>query len=333
MSSCEVRHAEDREAWDAFVVKASTPSEFLQSWQWGEFQRAAGKPIARVEILDGERRVGVALLVSHTTRLLKSFILAPRGPLLDPSLSGGAQHEVWDAFRRHMDRVRTANTMFLKVEPNVRPPSDLGFSEGTSVHPERTLLLDLTLQEEKLLAQMHQKTRYNIRLAERHGVTVSFSRTREDFDVFSALLQETAARQKIGIFPVSYYWQMVESLGESIEIALARLHTTPVAAALVVRFGDTTTYLHGASSAAHHEHMAPHFLQWESIRRARDAGSRTYDFYGVAPEHAIDHRWAGITRFKEGFGGRVHAYAGGFNLVFQRAWYLAYRLAKRAAGR
>lgn len=333
MNTYEVRRAEDAEAWDAFVMQTSAPNEFLQSWQWGEFQRSAGKTITRLEVLKGKRRVAVALLVPHTTRLLKSFILAPRGPIIDRSLSEDEQHAVWAVIRDHLEEVRTPDTMFLKVEPNIRPPVDLGFSDGTAIHPDRTLLLDLTKREDELLEDMHQKTRYNIRLAERHGVTVGFSRTSEDFDVFGALLSETAERQKIGIFPLSYYRQMVESLGESIEIALARLHTTPIAAALVVRFGDTATYLHGASSVAHHEHMASHLLQWESIRRARETGARVYDFYGIAPEHAVDHRWNGITRFKMGFGGRVHAYPGGFNLVYQKAWYFAYRLAKRAAGR
>ncbi len=333
MNAFRVRLAEDAEAWDAFVMRSSAPNEFLQSWRWGEFQRSAGKNISRVEVLDGDRRVAIALLVPHTTRLLKSFVLAPRGPLVDRSLSVDEQRAAWTALRDHLEKTRTVDTMFLKIEPNVRPPDGLGFIDGTAVHPDRTLLLDLTKSEEKLLKDMHQKTRYNIRLAERHGVTVGFSRTSEDFEAFGELLTETAQRQKIGIFPLSYYRQMVETLGESIEIALARLHTTPIAAALVVRFGDTATYLHGASSATHHEHMAPHLLQWESIRRAREAGARVYDFYGIAPEHADDHRWNGITRFKTGFGGRVHSYPGAFNLVYQKAWYFAYRLAKRAAGR
>ncbi|MFH0828716.1 MAG: peptidoglycan bridge formation glycyltransferase FemA/FemB family protein [Candidatus Kerfeldbacteria bacterium] len=333
MSSCDIRRAEDSEGWDEFVLRCTKPNEFLQSWQWGVFQRAAGKYTERIEVLLDGKRAAVALLVQHTTRLLRTFILVPRGPIIDPALPADRQHEVWKAFINHVDSVRTPDTMFLKIEPNLIPPQDVGFSEGSGVHPERTLLIDLTKNEQTLLSDMHQKTRYNIKLAERHGVTVGFSRSPTDVEEFLALLKETAQRQKIGIFPLPYYRTMVESLGDSIEVAVARMHTTPVAAGLMVRFGSTLTYLHGASSAEHHQHMAPHLLQWESIVRAKGLGCSVYDFFGIAPEGTVDHRWNGITRFKMGFGGTVHQYAGAFNLVYQRAWYLAYRLAKRAAGR
>lgn len=333
MSSCDVRRADDAEGWDEFVRRCSTPNEFLQSWLWGTFQRTAGKNTERIEVMYNGERAAVALLVQHTTRLLRTFILVPRGPVIDPGLSADAKHVVWKAFIDHVDSVRSADTMFLKIEPNERPPDDLGFSEGSGVHPERTLLIDCTKSEQELKDDMHQKTRYNIKLAERHGVTVGFSRAPSDVEEFLALLTETAKRQKIGIFPAQYYRTMVESLGDAIEVAIARLHTTPVAAGLMVKFGSTSTYLHGASSAEHHQHMAPHLLQWQSIVRAKDLGCSVYDFFGIAPEGAVDHRWNGITRFKIGFGGTVHQYPGAYNLVYQRAWYLAYRLAKRAAGR
>ena len=333
MSPCDVRCAEDALGWDEFVLRCTSPNEFLQSWLWGVFQRAAGKNTERIEVILDGKRVAVALLVQHTTRLLRTFVLVPRGPVIDPTLPTDRQREVWKAFIDHADSVRTSDTMFLKIEPNLRPPHDIGFSEGSGVHPERTLLIDLLKSEQELQSEMHQKTRYNIKLAERHGVTVGFSREPNDVEQFLALLKETATRQKIGIFPAQYYRAMVESLGESIEVAIARIHTTPVAAGLIIRFGSAMTYLHGASSAEHHQHMAPHLLQWESIIRARDLGCSVYDFFGIAPEGAVDHRWNGITRFKMGFGGTVHQYPGAFNLVYQRAWYLAYRLAKRAAGR
>ncbi len=333
MTSCEVREVTDARGWDDFVRHATSPNEFLHSWQWGEFQRAAGKMILRLEVLMGSRRCAVALLVPHTTRLGKSFILAPRGPIIDPKLDEDEREAVWHALFETIEKNRTADTIFLKVEPNVAPPGDVGLVEGTGMHPEQTLLLNLQKTEEELLSSMHHKTRYNIRLSERHGVTVGFGTSNEDVTEFIALMRETAKRQKIGVWPDQYYRTMVSSLGDSITIALARLHTKPIAAAILIRFGSTMTYLHGASAGAFHEHMAPHLLQWESICRAKEQGCSVYDFYGIAPEHEEEHKWSGITRFKMGFGGQVHKYAGAFNLVYQRGWYLAYRIAKRAAGR
>ncbi len=325
----------DAQGWDDFVQRSTSPNEFLHSWQWGEFQRTAGKMIMRLEVLIGDRRCAVALLVPHTTRLGKSFILAPRGPVLDPKLDVQEREAVWKALLSAIEKNRTADTMFLKIEPNVVPPDDVDLVEGTGMHPEQTLLLNLQGTKEELLAAMHHKTRYNIRLAERHGVTVAFGTSNQDVDEFLALTRETAARQKIGVWPDQYYRTMVTSLGDAIVIAVARIHTKPIAAAILIRYGSTMTYLHGASAGEFHEHMAPHMLQWQSICRAKEQGCAVYDFYGIAPEHVKEeeHKWSGITRFKMGFGGRVHKYPGAFNLVYQRGWYLAYRIAKRAAGR
>ncbi|MBI4090266.1 MAG: peptidoglycan bridge formation glycyltransferase FemA/FemB family protein [Candidatus Kerfeldbacteria bacterium] len=328
-----VTQPNDAAAWDAFTCSATSPQEFLQSWAWGEFQAAAGKGIERLALSRDGTIHAVALVVPHTTRLGKSFWLVPRGPIISPSLAADEQHQVWTALLQELDRRRPATTMFLKVEPNLAPPSDVGLVKGTGMHPAQTLLLDLTLSEEQLLGGMHQKTRYNIHLSERHGVTVRFGRAETDVDDFLRLLRATARRQSIGVFPDDYYRTMVASLGAMIEVAVASHRDQPLAAALVVRFGETSTYLHGASADERQELMASHLMQWRIIQRVKRNGSRIYDFFGIAPEGEADHRWAGITRFKKGFGGSVHVYPGAFNRIYQRSWFLAYRLAKKIVGR
>lgn len=333
MSTIEVHEAANAAAWDEFAQRCTEPQEFLQSWQWGEFQKSTGQHTQRLEIVRGTQRVGVAQLVTHTTRLGKSFILAPRGPILDPQLSHHDQAEVWKALLNAVSNHRSRTSMFLKVEPNVAPKPGLGLEPGTAVHPEQTLIIDVTKSVEQLQADMHPKTRYNIGLAERKGVEVNSSRSREDLEEFLMLLQSTAQRQKIGIFPFDHYRTMVATLGTNIEVTLARFRSKAVAAALLIRFGKTITYVHGASADEHREAMASHLLHWQNIKRAKEAGVSTYDFFGVAPEGSLNHKWSGITRFKKGFGGTVHSYPGAFNLVYQRSWYRAYRLAKRLTGR
>lgn len=320
-------------AWDDFVRRVSRPNELLQSWVWGEFQAAAGKRIHRLALSDGAGLRAVCLLVLHVTRLGKSWLLAPRGPLFDPALDGAAQERAWTALLDGIAKLRDGTTMFLKVEPNVEPPKSVILERGSGLHPGRTLFLDLKKPESELLESMHQKARYNLRLAERKGVIVRFSRSPEDVETFLRLLRETAQRQRIGIFPPVYYRAMLQSLGENGEVALAEHGRTPLAGALHVRFGDTVTYLHGASAEIHRELMAPHQLHWQAIRRAKNSGYAWYDFFGIAPEGAANHKWAGITRFKLGFGGTTHAYPGAFNYIYMKNWYLAYRFAKRMAGR
>lgn len=327
------RQATDPPAWDAFVRGVTQPNEFLQSWTWGEFQRSAGKAIIRLEVVRGETVVAACLLVPHTTRLGKSFLLSPRGPAIDPSLSDSERREVWSRLLSEISRMRPASTMFLKVEPNVAPPEGLGLVKGTAIHPEQTLLLDLKKSDDELLKAMRQKTRYNIHLAERKGVRVEWSRSPDDVERFFSLLQQTAKRQGIGIFPRSYYATMVKELRENIEVAVVWFENTVISAALLTRFGDTMTYVHGASSNEYREAMAPHLLHWKSVQRARDLGCTVYDFFGVSTGEDARSDWVGMTRFKLGFGGTVHAYPGAFNLIFERGWYYAYHFAKRIAGR
>lgn len=300
---------------------------------WGEFQSAAGRRTTRLVISEGAAIRGVCLLVEHTTRLGKTYLLSPRGPLFDPAVPKSELAALWQSL---LDGIRTEcshGVMFLKIEPNIAPPEGIGLARGTNVHPERTVFLDLRKSEDELLSSMHQKTRYNIRLAERKGVTVRFSRAAEDGEKFLELLQETAQRQGIGIFPLTYYRTMAQSLGQACEIALAEHEGIALAGAIHVRFGDAVTYLHGGSADAHHELMAPYLLHWRSALRAKNDGFGFYDFFGISPEGAVNHGWAGITRFKLGFGGMVKAYPGAYNLVYSRNWYMAYRFAKRIIGK
>jgi len=98
-------------------------------------------------------------------------------------------------------------------------------------------------------------------------------------------------------------------------------------------FGNTVTYLHGVSGNEDRNVMAPYLLHWQIIREVKKMGYDSYDFWGIAPPQAgEDHPWAGITRFKKGFGGRAISYMGAFDLVFNPLWYGAYKIAKIIRG-
>jgi len=332
VSACSARSATDAVAWDAFVQRVTDPDEILQSWAWGEFQSAAGYSIRRLEVVCENSRSAVALLISHRTKIGKSFWLCPRGPLVDPDAPVEVRNDSWKALISAIHRDRPSGTMFAKFEPNTDVPPESPITPGTGTHPETTLLIDLDRSDEALLASMHPKARYNIALAARKGIAVRWANDAPAVEAFLHLLTGTAERQKIGVHPPAYYRTMAATLGPSLEVAIAEYDGRPVAAGIMVRFGDTTTYLHGASDYLHRELMAPYALHWETIRRSRQLGSRYYDFFGIAPEGSVNHRWAGITRFKRGFGGRKKDYPGACNLVFDRNWYMAYRFAKRIAG-
>jgi lipid II:glycine glycyltransferase (peptidoglycan interpeptide bridge formation enzyme) len=204
--------------------------------------------------------------------------------------------------------------------------------------------MDLLQSEEQLLAAMHPKTRYNIKVAERHGVTVREANMsnavalQEDITRFWNMLGQTAERDRFHTHPERYYRTMVSTLavkgraGCSVSLRFAELDGVAVAAGLFATFGSRVTYLHGASLASARKVMAPYALHWQVIRDAKAAGMARYDLWGVAPDDNPEHAWAGITRFKTGFGGHRISYLGTWELPDSSVWYKLYRWVRQLRG-
>jgi peptidoglycan pentaglycine glycine transferase (the first glycine) len=295
---------------------------FLQSWQWGEFQRALGRDVLRLRE-DG----AMAQMIRMELPLGKAYWYVPRGPLgrlpsmaMDPDVK---------------------KSLFLRIEPQAKSDAE-GAVKVRDVQPGQTLIVDLAQEREAIMAAMHEKWRYNIRLAERKGVKVYMTGERGTgaTDVFWDLLEETTERDRFRAHDKEYYRSMLEALsgdpatdGKTRPVArlvFAEHDGRVLAANLMIYFGGTATYLHGASSRERREVMAPHLLHWTAMLDAKGWGYTDYDFWGVAPEGAEDHPWAGITRFKRGFGGNYVGYPGTYDLPLDRFWYTLYRLARRA---
>ena len=191
--------------------------------------------------------------------------------------------------------------------------------------------MDLTVGEEELLKNMHQKTRYNIRLAEKKEVKIRVGETQEDFEIFWSLCEDTSSRDNFKSHAKQYYQEIFKILVPSgfTKLYLAEFEGKALAANLVYNFGDTSTYVHGASANEYRNLMAPHLLQWRQIQDAKADGYKYYDFWGVAPDDSKEHRWAGITRFKKGFGGQGVNYLGVYDLILKGFWYKIYKLAKK----
>jgi len=221
-------------------------------------------------------------------------------------------------------------SLFIRAEPATKL-SDPWRKAGHDVQPAHTLVLDLTKTQEELLAAMHQKSRYNIRLAERKGVKIRFSREQADVEHFLRLAKEVASRVPFRYHEPDYYRTFMRVLNHhGAELAIAEYEGKVLAVHILMSFGDTVTYVHGASSIDHRSVMAPHLLQWESIKRAQGGSATKYDFYGIAPAMAgADHPWAGITRFKLGFSGTQVTYPGAYDLVRNLPWYWLYTVAHR----
>jgi lipid II:glycine glycyltransferase (peptidoglycan interpeptide bridge formation enzyme) len=173
---------------------------------------------------------------------------------------------------------------------------------------------------------MTQKGRYNIKQAEKQGVTVR-EVGRAGVEDFYKLLEDTADRDAFAVHKANFYGDFLASLRG--KLYLAYQDDVVVAGILVTYFGEVATYYFGASSSMHRDSKAPYLLQWTAIQDAKKAGMRVYDFLGVAPEGDEQHAWAGVTQFKTRFGGKRVSYHAAQVFVFRPLWWFFYRLAKR----
>lgn len=326
LKECMEEKVREARSWNALVSRHG--GSFLQSFEWGAFQEAFGRKVIRCE--EGSF-FGQAMI--HRLLPGLSYAYVPRGPL-----------GVWGeepSFRQWLARFRRAiaamDVTFVRLEPpddaDVKILTRNGFLEtGRNVQPRMTLLVDLRRGEGEILDGMHEKTRYNIRLAKRHGVVVD-RLERGERRVVVEILKETARRQRIRLHPERYYLTMMTSIpdapsppsslpegGMTQAVYVARYRGEILAGAIVGYFGRRATYLHGGMVSRHREVMASYALHWAIMEEAKEGGYPEYDFGGIDEE-----RWPGLTRFKRGFGGIVEEHRGAYELPLNGVRYSLYR--------
>jgi lipid II:glycine glycyltransferase (peptidoglycan interpeptide bridge formation enzyme) len=248
---------------------------------------------------------------------------------------------------REIDLVCKANrAIFLKLEPDswaVQKPETPALSEvegwnlelRTSPHniqPPRTIMIDIKGSEEEILARMKQKTRYNIRLAQKKDVTV---RPWDDIEVFHQMMLLTGGRDGFGVHSLEYYRRAYELLhpNQMGELLVAEYQGKPLAALFVARHGNRAYYLYGASTDEERNRMPTYLLQWEAMKWARAGGCEEYDLWGIPDEEEAtleanfekrhDGLW-GVYRFKRGFGGQLRRAAQAVDRIYSPLLYWAY---------
>jgi len=292
----------------------------LQFAAWGAFKERHGWQVAR-EAGDG---FAVQLLLKRKYAVTIGYV--PRGPAVDWS-DAASVGGCLAALERLCTREGAA---LVLIEPDASFSSDLnltrfGFTRtNLSVQPLRTIIVRCDRDDDALLAAMKQKTRYNVRLAAKRGVTVRQG-SADDLPAFWSLLRTTATRDAFGIHTLDYYTDLLRFFPPPDQGALlcAEYDGEVVAAAILLRGGPTAIYLAGASSDTHRAHMPTYALQYAALRWARDVGCTHYDLWGIPPtdappdtaqgeqQNVRDGLW-GVYRFKQGFGGDVVSYPGIF---------------------
>jgi len=179
------------------------------------------------------------------------------------------------------------------------------------------------------LKNLKQKTRYNIRLAEKKGVTVGEESTDEGFEKFLKLYFDTCERQKYYGHSREYHRIIWQSLKGSIaKVLIANYENEPLAAYELFHYKDTFYYPYGGSSEKHRNVMSANLLMWQAILLGKKLGAKTFDLWGSLPQNfEQDNKWSGFTRFKEGYGTRYVEFIGSYDLVISPVLYKIYNTA------
>ncbi|MFH0923452.1 MAG: peptidoglycan bridge formation glycyltransferase FemA/FemB family protein [Candidatus Falkowbacteria bacterium] len=309
-------------------VGAQKHSQFLQSWQWGEFDKIVSGSIFRIGVQDGENLVGAATVVKKILPIGKSYFYCPRGPIVDCNIEDVKCKQVVDLlFNKIKELAQEEGVMFLRFDPifqiSSRNTMRDQISKTLDIQPSKTLIMDLSKPESELLESMHSKTRYNIKLAEKKGVWIV-----EDDDSrigdFWQLMGETSDRDSFRTHGINYYKEMVKLDGNFVKLFFAEYKGKAIGSAITSSFGDMATYMHGASCDEDRNVMAPYAMQWHCIKLFKEQGFKYYDLYGIDEE-----KWPGVTRFKKGFGGEEINYPGTFDLPFDQGWYSIYKMVRK----
>lgn len=329
------------EQWHALLDELPN-AHALQTWTWGAFKGRWGwaKMPALLQDEQGRTLAAAMVLKRKTAGLPFSMLYAPKGPAMDY-----ADAQTRTLMLQELEALaRREGAIFIKIDPDVpwsmgpEPDEQRDSADGQAWQAElvargwrfsgdqvqfrNTVILDLQPSEEELLANMKQKTRYNIRLAQRKGVLVRAG-TAQDLPLIAQMYATTAARNGFAIRPEAYYldaWQSFYEAGMA-QPFIAEYEGAPLGAVIVVAYGRRAIYMYGASTERERNRQPNYLLQWEAIRWAKNRGCHQYDFWGAPDEFAESDSLWGVWRFKSGFGADVVRHIGAWDYAPRRFWY------------
>ncbi len=292
---------EDLKPYDRWV-KTHPQGNLWQSLERREYCEALGKEVRIYAAMHEDRFLATAQAVIDRTSFGLSAWDIPHGPLWEEKSEKDAQA----LMQRILGDARAARALRLFYSPHSSLPPD-GWAPQPSrrlVYARATRIIDLQPPEPEILAQMHEKGRYNIKVAQKHGVEIKQS---DDIDAWYRLVTETAGRDGFRHPSKEQDRLFLEKLpGSYLMLAYAKDAPKPIAGLLGVIWNSQGIYYYGASAYEYRNLMAPYLLQWESMQHCKARGCRSYDLLGIAPPDAgSSHPWQGISAFKAKFGGTI----------------------------
>jgi lipid II:glycine glycyltransferase (peptidoglycan interpeptide bridge formation enzyme) len=336
--------------WDGLIA-ALPGAHLLQTAEWAQVKAEVGWKSFPLVWYDEQHKAAAAALV--LVRTMKpggigpciSIGYIPRGPMLDWSNADLRTQVIADI----QEFSRKKRLLFMKMDPELRMGTgvpgredawedpvgqqalqqmkEAGWNYSSSqVQFKNTALLSLDGTEEDWLKRMKQKTRYNLRLAERSGVTIRIA-SEEEFPQIYKMYAETSVRDGFTIRAEEYYlnvWKIFYDRG-MLSPLVAEVEGQPVAGLMLFTFGESAWYLYGMSTALHREKMPNYLLQWEAMRAAKGKGCQVYDLWGAPDVFDESDSMFGVFRFKDGLGASVLRTCGALDYVVNHPGYFLYQ--------
>ena len=344
----EVREINNKKIWEDFLFGCEKKS-FLQSWNWGEFQKMLGNKIWRLGIYNNEQLIGVALIVKVEARRGK-FLFVPHGPViksqclevrpLNIGYQISKQKVLKNLLKKLKEIAKKEKASFIRIAPiwektkeNKEIFKALGFKTAPlHIHPELTWELNIAPSENEILMQMRKTTRYLIRQGlKNEDLKIEKSKEPKDLEVFNNLYQKTINRHHFVPFSLDYLEKefLAFSPDNQILIFLAKYKKEYLASAVIVFWQDTAFYHQGASIQKYSKIPSSYLLQWEAIKEAKKRGCKLYNFWGISPQNAKkSHPWQGLSLFKKGFGGHEKEYIKTQDLPLSISYWLTFAFEK-----
>ena len=323
-----IQEINNKNIWEN-TLKKKKQKTFLDSWNWGEFNKSIGNSTQRLAVLDNNKIELLTLIIKIRARR-GNFLFIPHGPVIVDDKLDLLQKKILlkTLLSKIKDIAQKEHFSFIRIAPilpynidNEKLFSDLGFRRAPlHIHPEVTWVLDIQPDEETLLRNMRKTTRYLIRKAKKEEVKIEQSTNIDDVQIFDKLYSKTVQRHHFVPFSLNYLKNEFKSfIGDNqIIIFLAKYKEEILASAMIIFWQDIAFYHQGASSNKHPKIPAAYLLQWEAIKEAKRRGCRQYNFWGIVPQikkiedlkkpSIRKHPWWGLSLFKIGFGGKREEY-------------------------
>ena len=299
---------------------------FMQSLKWANMKTEWKNVILISTDSDNKIKGSISLLIRKVPVIKKTIMYSPRGPVCDFA----DLETLTELYRGITEIAKKYKAYVFKADPDIKCDNELakenikkagfnilpGGKNFEGIQPCFVFRMDIKDKtEEEVFEIFHSKTRYNIRLSEKKGVTTRIG-TKEDVKEFSRLMAETGQRDEFVVRPAAYFAKMLEVYGDNARLYMADFEGKSIAGTLAIYYGNKVWYLYGASGNAYRNVMPNYLLQWQMIKWAVENKCEIYDFRGVSGDLSEDNPLYGLYRFKKGFNGEFTEFIGEVEIVF-----------------